>query len=532
MSFFSRTIATTWVIVALAAGQHVLAGEVHSNGLGGGDWSDKGSWKDDKVPGPDDEVIISRGDRILFDRDDTGKVTCKQLLIDPRGLLEFKPATEKAVLCVTEGIESYGGIKMHARTISERFELRLVGEDPAKRFIKLLKNSSLLLYGKAGKHNVLLAGKPDGEKGNNNAEVTTDGPVMVDLQNAQLVDVFVKVKNLDNTGAKVNEKINILGCKCTGHTAFMLNGCDTPIFANNTMDYDGPAVIHAGIYVASSPLAEIKGNRIKGKYQFGIQGSAQTDSIVFDNYVEAVNTQGVYWYGVNAMIKGLTVKDCTIGLTLTSATGAIEDVTLIGCKTGYYHAAATVQATNLRFKDVPKGGIPVSATTGPLTLLNCEATPEMITVSGKPLFKAVPKAKGGKRIIVKEALIESWNYLIVKASGNVPKGSQVEVTTLNPDAELKPGAADPNVRNPLGSVGPDGLTPLPRTLEATVVKSWIVDKEGMRADPFEYQVRVLAPPTAPDAPRRVLAEMTVTADDSWFRSNPNDALPTVEVRVP
>ena len=71
--------------------------------------------------------------------------------------------------------------------------------------------------------------------------------------------------------------------------------------------------------------------------------------------------------------------------------GVVDDVRIENCKTGYYHALATVQMSNLQVVDVPKDGVIVSYYSGPLKLLNCNITPEQIT----PTKAAPAKAKDG-----------------------------------------------------------------------------------------------------------------------------------------
>ena len=45
-----------WVLTSTAP---LFAEEIHSNGLGGGDWSDPLSWREKKVPTAEDDAVIA-----------------------------------------------------------------------------------------------------------------------------------------------------------------------------------------------------------------------------------------------------------------------------------------------------------------------------------------------------------------------------------------------------------------------------------------------------------------------------------------
>src|SRR5262245_34464744 len=71
------------------------AAEISTNGIGGGAWSDPATWRGKAVPGPADDVTILKFDEVTFDRNDDGKVTCRKLRIDPKGLFIFKTSAGK-----------------------------------------------------------------------------------------------------------------------------------------------------------------------------------------------------------------------------------------------------------------------------------------------------------------------------------------------------------------------------------------------------------------------------------------------------
>src|SRR5205823_6589749 len=86
-------------LVLAGAARPSAAAEVTSNGTGGGAWSDPATWRGNAVPGSGDDAVIARDDAVVFDRNDDGKVTCRQLLLDPAGKLTFKAGAGKVVMC-------------------------------------------------------------------------------------------------------------------------------------------------------------------------------------------------------------------------------------------------------------------------------------------------------------------------------------------------------------------------------------------------------------------------------------------------
>ena len=162
--FRMATVAAALSLALAPAG----AAELHSNGLGGGDWSDPLSWREKAVPTAEDDAVISRGDIMAFDRDDDGKTTCKQIFIDPNGSLTFKTGGGRIVCCVAGQIESFGAILIDgSRSSSDKFELRLTGPAATDRTIKLMKGGKLTASGRRslahGKHNVTIASSADPE---------------------------------------------------------------------------------------------------------------------------------------------------------------------------------------------------------------------------------------------------------------------------------------------------------------------------------------------------------------------------------
>jgi hypothetical protein len=139
------------------------------------------------------------------------------------------------------------------------------------------------------------------------------------------------------------------------------------------------------------------------------------------------------------------------------------------------------------------------------------------------MTKAAAKAKDGV------PTIECFWYLVAKLNGKATAGTQVVVRTAGRDPASR--AADLNVRNSPARVGSSGLTPLPDTLEPLIVKAWSYDDQLELVAAPEYVLEVVPPGTA-SGPAKPIATQTITPTASWYRKQPNDITPTVEVRLP
>jgi hypothetical protein len=128
--------------------------------------------------------------------------------------------------------------------------------------------------------------------------------------------------------------------------------------------------------------------------------------------------------------------------------------------------------------------------------------------------------------------VETLAFLIVGLKGTFPRGAQVEVRTSNPAVPIAAGAMDMNIRNSPARVRADGSTPLPQSLTPLIVKSWMMDDDGKIAPPPEYTVNVIEPAAEPGAKPRVLKSVKVKPDETWFRAEPNDLKPTLEIQLP
>jgi hypothetical protein len=495
------------------------AAEITSNGTGGGLWSSPSTWRGGKVPGPDDEVFLRKYDVITFDKNDTGKASCQKLQIDPKGILQFKTGAGKVVCVINGPIDNYGVIKLDGtRSAQDYLELRLANQ--AQPHIKLEKGSGLLLYGKANlpgdKKNVVLQalGLVDEKKGESVGLIDIDGQVALDWQKAQIIDIKLAARNLDNTGAKPNERIQIMECQFQGQARLLCHTCDTPVISRNSFDYQGKTPLgDPAINTAYCPLAEIKNNQIRGKYPIGISINYQSDASVVGNIIEdcVAGIQG--GYGIpSTMVKQVTIQNCETGLKLEGASGVVEEVTISGAKTALVCENSKLQFTNVVVKDLDKKGDGLLHLSGSVSLLNCTLKPEQIKV-------VPPKTLG-----MVDAVI-CHQYVMVKVV-KAPENALVDILTAN----HKGDAADPNVRN---SPAPllKGRTPEPRTLNPLIVKSWSLDPKGTLVPAPEYQVKVLGPAAKEGDARPVLKMQTFRPPLDAFRPNLEDDTPTLEVSL-
>jgi hypothetical protein len=472
------------------------------------------------VPRAGDEVTIRKGDKVVFDRNDDGKVTCAKLDIDPQGTLEFKKAAGKVVFVVPGPVESFGLIKLDGTASADDFhELRLTGKTPDDRTVKFEKGGALLVSGKAnlpgGKRNVRFTSKAADPKAVDvTGKIEVKGGIL-DVRQAELRDLKLNGDDIDNTGATAGQRCNIVGNRFLERCNLGLTNCDTPLVADNQFEYTGPAWHQpAAIALSGCPLADVKNNTIKGLFYYAFSIYVCTDCVIKSNTTEKAYV-GVYCVGA-AMFKANTFREASVGFSITSMTGTIEDSVFEKTGVGIGVATATVQVANCVFRDPPKDSRAIDFAAGEVTLINCDFGPEKIN-----LPKMLPKTD--------KPLVTSMQFLVLKVKGEVPEDTEVDVRTVNPQPPLAPGAADLNVRNaPAPLVG--GRTPLPESLSPLILTAWVIDKDGKTVPAPEYHVRVLAP--APDGKdRKVLKTLTVKPDGKWFRARPNDPAPTLEVNL-
>jgi hypothetical protein len=497
------------------------AAEILSNGFGGGSFSHPATWRGKKVPGPADDVVIQKNDIVYVDRNDDGKVSCNRLQIDPRGGLTFKTGSGKLVFAVADVVENYGVIRLDGtKHASDYFELRLVGDKADKRKLKLMKGSALLLYGKSAKvKNVAIAAPKVGEQKEDILGLVEAGAVStLDVQRARVTNVKLQAYNIDNTGAKANERLNIIDNQFTVQARIYCHTCDTPIISRNTFDWEGAGQLpEAAISVNACPLAEIKDNSIKGIFPQGINLYANTDVVVTGNTIERCVLGINNFVTQNSMIKNCRIKGCSEGVNFHTATAVLENVVIEGANTWMNNYQSKVQLANIELKHRLPGLGKILQDGGAFTMLNCNILPKQF----KMVMPQSPNAKNPPLTVI------AMEYLIVGVKDAGPN-MLVEVRTAKPP--LAADAADPNVRNAQAPLV-KGLTPLPRTLFPIIVKSWAMDPKGALVPAPEYTIKIKGPAAKEGAKRPLLKSLTFRPTDAMFRPMPNDPAPTLEVRL-
>lgn len=514
------------------------ADEIYSNATGGGEWSDPATWRGGKVPAAEDDVVIARDDTITFDRNDDGRVTCHNLSLDPRGVLQFKQNAGPIVFCASGLIESYGYLRLDAtKSAKDQHELRLLAEDPEQRMLKIAKGGGLVVSGKLGlpkgRRNAVLVSQPPKQELPAGAPVPDPSAILeaatgstFDVQRADFLNIYAQPTGIDNTGAKPGERINVIKNRFTGTSRLLITSCDSAVVADNVFERDDPVPLQqAALYISACPLIEVRGNMVRGNYPGGITCYGQNECIMQGNTIEKC-AQGLYWYGSGFMVKQLLIKDCAHGMTLTSAAGTLEDVTISGAQSAYYHGGATVQMTNLVIRDmVPTPqGYKIYLGGGPLTLINSPVEPADVTVP--PSFQPAPVV-AGKPVL---PAVQMLHFVVAKVGGQVPLGVGVELKTAG--LTLPAGAEDPNIRNSPAPVLKTGYTPLPRSLEPLIVRGWQLDANAKPIAAPTYQLNIVGPPEGEAGNRKVLKTLSITPEAGWYRADANDKKPTIEVSLP
>ncbi len=511
-------------LAAVFAVSCALGDEIHSNGLGSGLWSDPNSWNGKKVPTATDVVVIAAKDVVLFDRDDSGKNTCKEIHIDPNGTLAFQRNSGSRILCVDGIIESYGIFKIDASNSKDNMELRMVAAAPEQRVIRLLKGSALIVTGNEeladDKHNATLIAWPVGDaKTLVPGKITGGQHVAIDIKYTDLQHMVLEASSIDNTGSKPNERLNVVGNRFTGLSSMVFTSCDTPLVKGNLfLASTNAAVAVSAMYLNACPLAEIRGNKVVGPYPYGIQVNGECS--VNGNIIEKC-TVGLYWYVYNAMARQNVIRDCETGIYLANVTGTFEDIEIDKCKFGISANATIAQLTNIGIKNVdPKGGHALTLDSSSLTILNCNLKPDQIHCTKTPNPQ------------VDLPWIDSMQFLVVKANGTVPPKTQVEVATVQTGKPLAEGVADLNVRNSPAMIRPSGLTALPPSPSCLVIRAWKIERDGKTTPTPDYTLSIWTPAEKQGDKNKVLFNKKIKPDESWYRPIPNDPNQAMEVTLP
>ncbi len=547
----SRMQRSRWTLAALLClgigAAPAFAEEIYSNGYGGGRWSETATWRGGKVPGAKDTVVVSARDEVIFDGNDETQATCAELAIDPRGKLTFKIGG-RHVLSVAGKVESYGTIQLNTRASREAYQaLRLVGEKEEDRVLKLKENSALLVYGNESlsqtqRNAVLRTGSlktPEAEANSKKqadaeskqpaakdakqpdpappGKILAPDKTMLDLQHARISGLSIEAEDIDNTGYRGNERLNIIGNVFTDDSSILISKCDSAVVSKNV--FRGPEKSRNGttaIHLESSKMTRVAGNQIE-RYRYGMYTFGAADTILKDNTFNDCQ-RGLYHRGSGMMAQDNVLTNCDVGFWVLSGSGVFERITIRGARTYaiYAYGHADMQFTNCHIVDFAgkKDTRPVAFEDGSYTLMNSNITAKMLQLSKKQ----------DRHVQVK------WvRPLCVRVKGKVPAVAQVMVRTVG--NKLPVTARDPNVRNSPAPLDAKGLTPRGDLVHLmTVQGATYTNQKGMKAAP-EYVLTVQQPPTKEGEKAKILARKNVQPDESWYRPDLTSTQATVTIEL-
>lgn len=584
-----RWLGSLWLACALALvpAAGATGAEIHSNGRGGGLWSEPATWHGGQVPGPEDTVVIAMRDRVEFDGDDRAQPTCRALHLDPEAVLSFRDSRGgRRTLTVAGPVESYGTIRIDG-TGDRRgmYELRLVGEGRAARTVTLQENAGLLIYGyehHRDERNVRLVATsldPEAEGAPTPARIIADGRVMFDLHHAHVRDVELELSNLDNSGG-ARERLNIIGSALTGRSRLRLENCDTPTVRDNHFHADGDAAPDHAIRMIGNTLAQIIGNTIEGPYDMGLHINPDRNSTLADLQIRDVTTRGVYMRNVtDTVLRNVHIEseDATEGVWLQSSYGGalLEQVRVVGADRGFRvrHSRAQMSdcaAEGMAVPDEERAGVGLHVHRSSVRLINSPFDPDEIEINadGSPPGDDEPYVETMQHVVVRvlpaeEEVEAETDAAQAPAPGgaeasarrggeapaglgaeqfqprdaahrtvDLPRGVRVRMQTAEASGGVPADRADLNVRNSPVPVSRTGFTPMPGSQHGLAVRSWRYDREAQfRQAPF-YELIVEKPTGEEDEAYRTLASETVEPRADWFRPEPNRPEPTIEVTLP
>ena len=516
------------LVLCILSAAPTWAGDVYSNGIGGGRWSDPGTWRGGSVPGPKDTVVIASRDEVVFDANHEKRASCAALAIDPKGVLAFKADSARHVLSVAGRIESFGTIRINTRQNPDAYcELRLTAETEQDRRIQLREGGAFLAYGHRSPTDeshttAVTTGAVDRESGAKEGSLVTDnGKVMLDIQHTRIVGLHIHARGLDNTGYTANERVNIIGNHFAEFGTVDVHGCDTPAVKDNVFDHgrDGQPN-HRAIEAGHSTLAQIHGNRIVN-YQNGIRSYHSRETSIQDNVL--IDTgRAIHVHASQAMVKDCTIRDASTGVKFYVSEGVVERTVVRGAGNLGWSVARSeqMQLTNCRIEGIEKPADQFRVDLVSMRMLNTN-----LPVKGVGGSQRQRETEQGQ----KQPLIESSYYLLAKVRGDPPAGAQLMVRTKGRDASK--AAPDPNVRHAPAPLDEDGRSPRADAMRMITVRGPTLRAKGKVKPAPKYVVSVQVPSEADGKAPKVLASKTVQPDASWHRADPGSAEPNVTIEL-
>ena len=492
--------------------------EVHSNGSGGGSWSDPTTWHDGVVPGAEDRVVITTSDRVVYDGGATDNPDCAGLYIDPDGLLTFSLDGRHHQLTVAGPVETYGAIRADAtRDPNARATLLLASTNDAERVLQIRRGGSLLFYGSAdalAEPNLALCSPTNLPSG----LIEGQGDIMFDLHHARVDGLRIQLSDIDNTGYRPLQRLNIIGNLFTRGSSLALSRCDTAVIKENSFDATNILGINPAVLLIQCTLTACHNNRFTG-YAIAIDARNDVDAALQYNEIVAATTAGLVLRSANnAMIKGNRLRDCVTGLMADKSSGVVEGLYLERVTNGVLLSSSTLQMTDVNWVDNPVDARRLELRDSTSVLLNCNVSAADIILTGS-------NPPGN-------LWVQSMAYLVAHVTGKLPEKAVIQVATAKVSGGVPVGTADLNVRNAPARLSAQGWTPMPRTLRPIILRSWHISTDKKVHDAPFYDLEVLPLVDDVGKPPQALKRQVVEPRDSWFRAEPDAPVATLEVNIP
>ncbi len=533
----SAALRVSWIVAAFVGLATTAWGsvEIHSNGSGGGRWSEPSTWHGGQVPGSTDTVVIAMRDQVEFDVDDSDRDSCAALFLDPEALLSFRPGRDSRTLSVGGAIESYGTIRIDATGDRRaRYTLRLTAAEADQRRIILREHASLLVYGHdalADEPNVAIVAE-------DTAILSANRRVMLDLHYARIHNLQLNLVNLDNSGG-ANERLNIIGNQFNGSSSLHLEQCDSPMLRGNRFAHGSSPPPMLAVSLDKCALVQLVDTMITGSYRTAVRVTNDTSSNLVDLRIGGARNTGLIIRGsTDTSLRTIRLDGAngTDGMVIHHSKCILENVSVTGFRTGFGLRQSRVQMADSSFvggtaeDDGDAMMVALRLNASHVRLINSTIRPEEIHIVGN---ERPPDGDG---------YAEALQYLVVQAipAGgrrggewdvqDLPRGLRVRVQTSADSGGVPAGRADPNVRNSPMPFSSRGLTALASSRRAITVRSWRYDRSGeLHQAPF-YDLVVEAPQQ--DGTYKTLVEKVIEPTGDWFRADLNSAVPTVEVTLP
>lgn len=492
------------------------AAEVRSNGAGGGKWSQAATWEESRVPSSADTVVISTGDKVVFDRDDSAAISCASLLLDPESRFEMESAAGKRVLRVAGLVESYGAIRLDGSlSADDHLEIQFSGS--MENGFALRRGGSVMIEGfpnlPENRRNVVVS-RLSTEEASEPAQLIAEKGCAVDIKFARFQGVGAAFSYINNTGIRPNERLNLTN-NLFEEAGVRFADCDSPRFVGNHVS--GSQKIEFGISLSQTMMAEIKDNTVEG-FKNGIH-AIQSESTLTNNTVEK-SVFGIAVVSSRITINGAVVRNATeTGITYNATTGSIQNALIEGSPLALrcHNCKFQVSNTTIQLLDSADAKA-VSVFKGTVTAINCNIDPSRVSI----------RAEDKGDIPFPLTLMQ---YLVVGIKGKTPPDAHVRVQTLKPEKPIPEGAADPNVINSPAPILPGGVTPPPRSQAALTVRAWTMDWNGKVGAPPSYRVTVFVPARGSDGKAKDIKSLNVKPDDKWVRPDTDSGKPTVEMSL-